>query len=70
MVELPESVQKVLDIDALCGTVSDRIESNYSDLSWLTSRAVLSTINSRLKEIQAKVGSRFPGSYKTFLSAD
>ncbi len=65
MVELPESVQKVLYIDTLCSTVFDGLESNYSDLSWLTPRAILSTKNSRLIEINSKVGSRFPGSYKT-----
>ncbi len=32
-VELPESVQKVLDIDTLCSTVFDGLESNYSDVS-------------------------------------
>ncbi len=39
-------------------------------MSWLTSRAILSAKTSRLIEINAKVGSRFPGGYKTFLSAD
>ncbi len=70
MVELPESVQKVLDVDTLCRTVFDGLESNYSNESWLTSRAILSAKNSRLIGINARVGSRFPGSYKTFLSAD
>ncbi len=46
MVELLESVQKVLDIDALCSTVFDGLESNYSDASGLTSRAILSTKHS------------------------
>ncbi len=36
MVELPESVQRVLDIDTLCSTVFDGLESNYCDVSWLT----------------------------------
>ncbi len=39
MVELPESVKKVLDVDTLCSTVFDGVESNNSDVSWLTSRA-------------------------------
>ncbi len=69
MVELPESVQKVLDIDTLCSTVYDGLESNYSDVSWLTSRASVHE-NPRLIEINAKFVSRSPGSYKTFLSAD
>ncbi len=43
MVELPESVPKVLDIDTLCSKVFDGLESNYSNVSWLTSRAILST---------------------------
>ncbi len=54
MVELPESVQKVLDIDTLCSTVFDGLESNFSGVSWLTSRAILSTKNSRLIEITPK----------------
>ncbi len=70
MLELPESLQKLLDIDTLCSTVFDGLESNYSDVRWLTSRAILSTKYSRLIDINTKVGSRFPGSYKTFLSAD
>ncbi len=70
MVELPESVQKVPDIDTLCSMVFEGLDSNYSDVSWLTSRAILSTNKSRLIEMNAKVGSRFSGSYKTFLSAD
>ncbi len=37
MVELPESVQKVLD------TVFHGLASNYSDVSWLISRSILST---------------------------
>ncbi len=32
IVELSESVQKVLDIDTLCSTVFDGLESNYSDV--------------------------------------
>ncbi len=68
MVKLPESVPKVLYIDTLCSAVLDGLESNYSDVSWLISRAILS--NNRIIEINSKVGSRLPGSYKTFLSAD
>ncbi len=45
MVEIPESVQKVLDIDTLRSTVFDGLDSNYSDVSWLTSRAILSYKN-------------------------
>ncbi len=36
MVELPDPVQKVLDIDAMCSTVFDGLESKYSDVSLLT----------------------------------
>ncbi len=70
MAWFPESVQNVLHIDTLCSTVFDGLESNYSEVSQLTSRANLCTKTSRLIEINAKVGSRFPRSYKTFLSAD
>ncbi len=64
MVELPKSVQKVLDVDALCDSVFEGLESNQSDLGWLISRTILSTKNSGLIRINAKVGS-----YKTFLSS-
>ncbi len=43
MVELPESEQNVLDVDALCNSVFESLESNHSDASWLISRAILST---------------------------
>ncbi len=43
MVELPESPQHVLDIYTLCGKVFDSLEWNFSDVSWLTFRAILST---------------------------
>ncbi len=39
-------------------------------MGWVTLGAIFSTKNSRLIDINAKVWSRFPGSYKTFLSAD
>ncbi len=51
VVELPESVEKFLDIDTLCSTVFDGLESNYSDVSLLTTRAILSTKKPRLIEI-------------------
>ncbi len=70
ILELFESMQKVLDIDTLCNMVFDGLQSNYSSVSWLTSRAILSPKHSRLIDIIVKVGSRFPGSYKTILSAD
>ncbi len=52
--ELPESVKKVLDIDTLCSTGFDGLESNYSEVSWLTSKAILSAKTSRLIEITPK----------------
>ncbi len=66
-------MQKVLDIDTLCSTVFDGLESNYSDVSWLASRAI--SVHEKLeahrnKRLEPKLGSRFSGSYKTFLSAD
>ncbi len=70
LVELPESMQNVLGIDTLWSTVFDGFQSNYSDVSWLSSRAILFTKNSRLIEINAKFGSRSRGSYKAFLGAD
>ncbi len=48
MVEHPQSVQKVVDIENLCRTVFDGLESNYCDVSRFTSRAILFTKNSRL----------------------
>ncbi len=64
MVELPESVQRALDIDTLCSTVFDGLESNYSDVSWLTSRAILRIIstgtpNSTQERVYGHASSQF-----------
>ncbi len=61
MVELRESVHKVLDVDSLCNSVFEGLKSNHSDLGWITSRAILFTKNSGLIDINVKVGQGFPG---------
>ncbi len=50
LVALSDSVQNLQDLDTLCSTELDGLESNYSVVSWLTSKAILSTKNSRLLE--------------------
>ncbi len=62
-------MHKVLHTDGFRTSVFEGLESNQSDAGWLTLRAILSTKNSRLIEINTKVESMFPGSFKTFLSA-
>ncbi len=56
IVKIPEPVHKVLDVDALCNSVFEGLASNHSDVGWLTSRTILSMKNSRLIDINAKVG--------------
>ncbi len=46
MLELPESVQNVSRHRYSAQHCIDGLELNYSDVSWLTSRAILSTENS------------------------
>ncbi len=53
MVQLPESVHKVLDVDALCTSFFNGLEWYHTDVSWLNSRAILSTKTSKLIEINA-----------------
>ncbi len=62
-------MHKVLHTDGFRTSVFEGLKSNQSDAGWFTLRAILSTKNSRLIEINTKVGSMFPGSFKTFLSA-
>ncbi len=57
-------------VNALRTSAFEGLALNHWDVDWLISRAILSTKTSRLIKINAKVMSRFPGSYKTFLSAD
>ncbi len=48
------------DIDTLCSIVFDGLESNYSDVSWSISRAILST--KKLEAHRSKRQSRLKGS--------
>ncbi len=53
MLELPESVHKVVDLDIPCTSVFEVLKSNHPEVCWLTSRAILHKKISRLIAINA-----------------
>ena len=69
-VQLPSYVNTSGTLSELCSSVSQDIEQHWSDLDWLTSRAVLVTKNVKFEEINEMVGSRIPGELKMFKSSD
>ena len=56
--------------DELIGSIFFNLFKKHSDIEWLTSRALVAQTNSRLKVLNEEIIERFPGSYRTFPSAD
>ena len=69
-VRLPVSVHVSSDIRELCYKVFHGMELNYADTGWVSKRAVLTTKNVYLEEINMIVGALIPGHLTTFKSAD
>ena len=57
-------------IDALCNFVWEDFDTNKNTVTWLSSRAVLCPTNKEAEEINNYMMERFPGTAKTYKSAD
>ncbi len=64
------SVNVVHSPKELVETVFCDLESNFSDLPWLTSHAILALTNSRLRELNTQTIERLNGQFCTYKSAD
>ncbi len=69
-IELPPSICLVPPSVDLIDAGFSNLAPSYSYYKWLTSRAILATINSRQKQLNDEIIERFPGSNRVFLSAD
>ena len=67
---LPSSISIVTSSEKLIDSVFPNLSLNYSDKTWMTSRAIPATTNSRIKALTEEMHERFPGVPHTFLSAD
>ena len=65
----PPAVSIVDSVTYLVRSVFQNIEE-YDDVGWLTSRAIFTPINSRLKCINDQGAERFPGKLSAYKSAD
>ena len=69
-IHLMQSINVVQSCSELIDAIFIDITTKYTDKTWLTSRAVLTTTNSKLKSLNYEIIDRFPGIHSMFLSAD
>ena len=70
LIPLPPAVNIVYSVTDLVQSVFRNIEKKYDDVGWLTSRAILISINSLLQCISSQVAERFPRKFSACKSAD
>ncbi len=69
-INLPPSINVFQSYSELIDAIFGDISAKYSDTEWLTSKAILATMNSRLKSLNDEIIYRFLGRPSMFHSAD
>ena len=69
-IDLPSSVHKSDNIRELCHRVFEGLGLHYADTEWISQRAVITTKNFHLEEINTIVGAMIPGELRLYKSHD
>ena len=67
---MPQHVNIVKSSEELIDSVFPDVFKSYTDVEWLTSRAILASTNSAATSLNEEIGSRIPGEYRLLRSAD
>ena len=70
IIRLPQHVNVVKTSEELIDSVFPDICKNYTDVEWLTSRAILASTNAAATSLNEEIGNRIPGEYRLLRSAD
>ena len=70
IIRLPQHLNAVKTLEELIDSVFPDMCKKYTDVEWLTSRAILASTHAAATSLNEEIGNRIPGEYRLLRSAD